>query len=394
MQRLRFPGWTAPAIDWLIVAVLTAGAQIQIWFQPQDLSMPLRGSRVANAVLFLLMIVPLGWRRRAPLSVLAIVMGSTVVGFYALYDLASQVHPDPFLPFLLAIYSVAAHADRRRATIGGVLAAAAILAIDAPAMLAGAIPPNDVYGWFLYALAWILGRMLRRRQELAAALQDRAALLERDQEAKARTAVVDERARIARELHDVIAHSLSVIVVQAAAERRVLGQEHATTKEVLGSIEHTGRQALVELRRLLGVIRKTDDRPALRPQPTLAHLDELLAQVRDAGLAVQLHTQGEPVPLPAGVDLSAYRIVQEALTNVLKHAHASCVEVLVCYHPGELELEVTDDGQGQTDEPGGGHGLVGLGERVARYDGTLEAGQRDGGGYRLHACLRFEPVPA
>jgi signal transduction histidine kinase len=393
MRRLRLPGWTAPAIDWLIVAVLTAGAQIQIWLQPQDLSMPMRGPRVANAVLFLLMIVPLGWRRRAPLSVLAIVMGSTVVGFYALYDLASQVHPDPFLPFLLAIYSVAAHADRRRAIIGGLMAAAAILAIDAPAMLAGAIPPNDVYGWFLYALAWTLGRMLRRRQELAAALQDRAALLERDQEAKARSAVVDERARIARELHDVIAHSLSVIVVQAAAERRILGQDHATTKEVLGSIEHTGRQALVELRRLLGVIRKTDDRPALQPQPTLAHLDELLAQVRDAGLAVQLQTKGEPVPLPPGVDLSAYRIVQEALTNVLKHAHASHAEVLVCYHPGELELEISDDGQGLTDGLGG-HGLVGMRERVALYGGALEAGQRDGGGYRLHARLRFEPVPA
>jgi len=393
MRRLRLPGWTAPAIDWLIVLVLVGGAQIQIWLQPQDLSMPMRGPRVANAVLFLLMIVPLGWRRRAPLSVLAIVMGSTVVGFYALYDLASQVHPDPFLPFLLAIYSVAAHADRRRATIGGVLAAAAILAIDAPAMLAGAIPPNDVYGWFLYALAWILGRMLRRRQELAATFQDRAARLEHDQEAKARSAVVDERARIARELHDVIAHSLSVIVVQAAAERRVLGQEHATTKEVLGSIEHTGRQALVELRRLLGVIRKTNDRPALQPQPTLAHLDELLEQVRDAGLAVQLQTKGEPVPLPPGVDLSAYRIVQEALTNVLKHAHASHAEVLVGYHPGELELEISDDGHGPTDGPGG-HGLVGMRERVALYGGTLQAGQRDGGGYRLHARLRFEPVPA
>jgi len=393
MRRLRLPGWTAPAIDWLIVLVLVGGAQIQIWLQPQDLSMPMRGPRVANAVLFLLMIVPLGWRRRAPLSVLAIVMGSTVVGFYALYDLASQVHPDPFLPFLIAIYSVAAHADRRRATIGGVLAAAAILAIDAPAMLAGAIPPNDVYGWFLYALAWILGRMLRRRQELAATFQDRAARLEHDQEAKARSAVVDERARIARELHDVIAHSLSVIVVQAAAERRVLGQEHATTKEVLGSIEHTGRQALVELRRLLGVIRKTNDRPALRPQPTLAHLDELLEQVRDAGLAVQLQTKGEPVPLPPGVDLSAYRIVQEALTNVLKHAHASHAEVLVGYHPGELELEISDDGHGPTDGPGG-HGLVGMRERVALYGGTLQAGQRDGGGYRLHARLRFEPVPA
>jgi hypothetical protein len=148
MRRLRLPGWTAPAIDWLIVAVLAAGAQIQIWFQPQDLSMPLRGPRVANAVLFLLMIVPLGWRRRAPLLVLAIVMASTVVGFYALYDLASQVHPDPFLPFLLAIYSVAAHADRRRATIGGLLAAAAILAIDAPAMLgpARSLPTMSTVG--------------------------------------------------------------------------------------------------------------------------------------------------------------------------------------------------------------------------------------------------------
>ena len=355
--------------------------------------MPLRGPRVANAVLFLLMIVPLGWRRRAPLSVLAIVMGSTVVGFYALYDLASQVHPDPFLPFLLAIYSVAAHADRRRAVIGGLLAAAAILAIDAPVLLAGAVP-NDVYAWLLYGLAWILGRALRRRQDLAAALQDRAALLEHDQEAKARSAVADERARIARELHDVIAHSLSVIVVQAAAERRILGQDHATTKEVLGSIEHTGRQALVELRRLLGVIRKTDQPPALRPQPTLARLDELLAQVRDAGLAVQLQTQGEPVPLPPGVDLSAYRIVQEALTNVLKHANARHAEVLVCYHPGELELEVSDDGHGPTNGSGGGHGLVGMGERVALYGGALEAGRRDGGGYRLHARLRFEPVPA
>jgi signal transduction histidine kinase len=391
MRRLRLPGWTAPAIDWLIVAVLTAGAQYQIWVQPVDLR--LQGSRVANAVLFVLMVVPLGWRRRAPLSVLAIVMGSTVVGFYALYDPASQAHPDPFLPFLLAIYSVAAHADRRHGAIGGVLAAAAILAIDAPVLLAGAVP-DDVYAWLLYGLAWILGRALRRRQDLAAALQDRAARLEHEQEAKARSAVADERARIARELHDVIAHSLSVIVVQAAAERRVLGQEHATTKEVLGSIEHTGRQALVELRRLLGVIRKTDDRPTLQPQPTLAHLDELLAQVREAGLAVQLQTKGEPVPLPPGVDLSAYRIVQEALTNVLKHADASHAEVLVGYHPGELELEVSDDGHGPTNGSGGGHGLVGMRERVALYGGALEAGRRDGGGYRLHARLRFEPVPA
>jgi signal transduction histidine kinase len=390
MRRVRLPRWTEPAIDWLIVLVLVGGAQYQIWVQPLD--QRLQGSRVANAVLFLLMVVPLGWRRRAPLPVLAIVLGSTVVGFYALYDPASQAHPDPFLPFLIAIYSVAAHADRRHAAVGAAMAAGAILAIDAPVLLAGVVP-NDIYAWLLYALAWILGRALRHRQDLAATLQHRAARLEHDQEAKARSAVADERARIARELHDVIAHSLSVIVVQAAAERRVLGPEHTTTKEVLGSIEHTGRQALVELRRLLGVIRKTDDRPTLRPQPTLAHLDELLAQVRETGLMVELRTEGAPVPLPPGVDLSAYRIVQEALTNVLKHADASHAEVLVCYHPGELELEVNDDGRGPTDGPGG-HGLVGMRERVALYGGALEAGRRDDGGYRLHARLRFEPVPA
>jgi len=357
------------------------------------LDLHLQGSRVANAVLLVLMIVPLGWRRRAPLPVLAIVVGSTVVGFYVLYDPASQTHPDPFLPFLIAIYSVAVYTDQRRATVGAALAAVAILAIDAPALLAGSVP-NDVYAWLLYALAWILGRALRHRQDLAAALEHRATRLELDQEAKARSAVTEERSRIARELHDVIAHSLSVIVVQAAAERRVLGQEHATTKEVLGSIEHTGRQALVELRRLLGVIRKTDEGPTLRPQPTLEHLDELIEQVREAGLVVQLRIQGEPVPLPPGVDLSAYRIVQEALTNVLKHADATRAEVLVGYHTSELELEVSDDGRGPVGAAGGGHGLVGMRERVALYGGVLEAGRRDGGGYRLHARLRFEPVPA
>ncbi len=391
MRRLRLPRWTEPAIDWLIVLVLAGGAQYQIWVQPLDLH--LQGSRMANAVLFLLMVVPLGWRRRAPLPVLAIVVGSTVVGFYVLYDPASQTHPDPFLPFLIAIYSVAVYTDQRRATVGAALAAVAILAIDAPALLAGSVP-NDVYAWLLYALAWILGRALRHRQDLAAALEHRATRLELDQEAKARSAVTEERSRIARELHDVIAHSLSVIVVQAAAERRVLGQEHATTKEVLGSIEHTGRQALVELRRLLGVIRKTDEGPTLRPQPTLEHLDELIEQVREAGLVVQLRIQGEPVPLPPGVDLSAYRIVQEALTNVLKHADATRAEVLVGYHTSELELEVSDDGRGPVGAAGGGHGLVGMRERVALYGGVLEAGRRDGGGYRLHARLRFEPVPA
>src|SRR5207249_2705156 len=183
----------------------------------------------------------------------------------------------------------------------------------------------------------------------------------------------EERAGIARELHDIVAHSVSVMVVQAGAERRVLDQRQASTREVLLSIEQTGRQALAEMRRLLGMLRKDDEELALAPQPSMAHMELLVEQIRDAGMPVELRVEGEPVPLPPGVDLSAYRIVQEALTNALKHAGPARATVTVRYEEHELKLEIADSGRGHADGSGGGHGLIGMRERVALYGGEMDA---------------------
>jgi signal transduction histidine kinase len=214
----------------------------------------------------------------------------------------------------------------------------------------------------------------------------RAQLAERERDLAAREAVVEERARIARELHDAIAHSVSLIVIQAGAERRVL-DEGDSTREVLETIEHTGREALTEMRRLVGMLR-TDAGEPLAPQPALDDLPRLLEQVRASGLAVELHVEGDRRELPVGVELSAYRIVQEALTNALKHADGTQAVVHVRYGPDALELEIVDDGAASaTSAAGGGHGLVGMRERVALYGGRLDAGRRAAGGYGVRVLL-------
>jgi signal transduction histidine kinase len=228
--------------------------------------------------------------------------------------------------------------------------------------------------------------------------------------------VAEERGRIARELHDVVAHSVSVMVVQAGAARRTMAASPDQATTALGQIESTGRQALVELRRLLGLLRDGDrgDGAALTPQPGLEHLESLAAAAREAGLPVEVTVEGEPRPLPAGVDLSAYRIVQEALTNSLKHAGPARARVRVCYGREALEVQVTDDGRGERSaarageglvvvtigpdgvlelpgrRDGGGHGLIGMRERVALFGGTLEAGADPGGGYRVAARLPLD----
>jgi signal transduction histidine kinase len=199
--------------------------------------------------------------------------------------------------------------------------------------------------------------------------------------------VAEERARIARELHDVVAHSISVMVVQAGAERRALRDDRAETREVLETIETTGRQTLAEMRRLLGMLRRSDDEIELAPQPGMEHVDALVDQVREAGLPVTLDVEGRRVPLPAGVDLSAYRIVQEALTNALKHAGPASARVTVRYGDGELELDIVDDGAGAVNGNGGGHGLIGMRERVTMFGGDLDAGARREGGYAVRARL-------
>jgi signal transduction histidine kinase len=210
---------------------------------------------------------------------------------------------------------------------------------------------------------------------------------ERERDLAAREAVVEERARIARELHDAIAHNVSMMVLQAGAERRVLGADRSSTGEVLETIEHVGRGALTEMRRLVGMLRSDAPDP-LAPQPGLAELELLVAQVRDAGLPVELHVEGERRELPVGIELSAYRIVQEALTNALKHAGDASATVTVRYGADSLELEIVDDGAaGQPAAAGGGHGLVGMRERVALYGGRLDAGRRVSGGFGVRVLL-------
>ena len=310
-------------------------------------------------------------RRRAPLVALvagvAVIVLSNQVG-WPLADTATFL-----FGFAVALYSTGRYADGRAAVIGAVVVAAALpLAVIEPGQ-PFSLADSAFIAIFIVG-PWVGGRVVRRRQLRERGLQARAVALERDRDATAREAVIEERARIARELHDVVGHAVSVMLLQARGGRRLLASEPDETRRALDAIDHAGEQALVEMRRLLGVLRETDEEPALAPRPSLARIDELAAEVTGAGLPVQVTVEGEPFELPPGIDVSAYRIVQEALTNTLKHAGPARARVLVRYAPDELELEVLDDGPGTANGGGPGHGLAGLRERVTIYGGELEAG--------------------
>jgi signal transduction histidine kinase len=286
---------------------------------------------------------------------------------------------------IVAIYSVAAYVPARRA-IAGLLF---VLGVFGVGMVIEGKPEDILFVGVICGGVWGTGRLAYARQETADAMADRAAIAEREREERARAAVAEERARIARELHDVVAHSISVMVVQAGAERRALGDERPETAEVLATIEQTGRGTLAEMRRLLGMLRRSDDEIELAPQPSMEHIDRLVEQVREAGLPVALDIEGDRVPLAAGVDLSAYRIVQEALTNALKHAGPASARVTVRYGRDDLELEIVDDGSGPANGngDGSGHGLIGMRERVHLFGGNVAAGARREGGYAVRARL-------
>jgi signal transduction histidine kinase len=241
-----------------------------------------------------------------------------------------------------------------------------------------------------FVVAWVAGYALRERAEQAEAAEERASHAEREREAAARVAVAEERARIARELHDIVAHAVSVMVLQVGAVRHKLPHTLEENRDALGRVEQAGRTALAEMRRLLGAMRRDGDGVELAPQPGLDGLDSLLEDVGRAGLPVRLHVDGDALPLPRAIDLSAYRIVQEGLTNSLKHARASHADVTVRYRPDELELEVVDDGAGSAPSDGLGHGLVGIGERVKIYGGEMSAGTAPQGGFVLSARLPLD----
>jgi signal transduction histidine kinase len=245
-------------------------------------------------------------------------------------------------------------------------------------------------------IAWVLGDSMRYRRGYYAALEERAARLEREWDAQAQIAAATERARIARELHDVIAHNVSVMVVQADGAGYALDSNPAQARQALQAISRTGRQALSEMRRLLGLLRSGDSRTGMAPQPGLGQLRELVEQARTAGMSVSLTLDGPPRPLPEGAELAAYRVVQESLTNTRKHAGlAAAASVTLCYTDDELVVQVSDNGRGAAAHgDGAGHGLAGMRERVGMYDGTVTAGPLPQGGYQVTARIPAMPALA
>jgi signal transduction histidine kinase len=336
-----------------------------------------------------IVVLPLLFRRRfpfgAPASVWLIAAASSFV------DGRLVVFPvSVYIVGMVAAYLLGNLPDNVHAWVGlvVVLAAITIIVVNNPDRAAGdfALPA-------LFTVVWLAGFALRARAARAEAAEERAIRLEQARDQDARQAIAEERARIARELHDVIAHSVSVMTVQTSAVRRLLTDGQAKEREALLTVEQTGREALTEMRRLVGVLR-TDDQesPALTPQPSLAEVGALVARTQESGLPVDLRVEGEPVRLPASIDLTAYRLVQEGLTNAIKHASAQHAEVHVRYAAAYVEVEVIDDGRGINGHGnGGGHGLVGMRERVSIYGGDLDVGPRAEGGFRLHARL---PVQA
>ena len=251
----------------------------------------------------------------------------------------------------------------------------------------GHSPGELVFIPLLFGIAWLAGFALNARAEQADAAEARAAQAERERETAARIAVAEERARIARELHDIVAHAVSVMVLQVGAVRHKLPDELADESGALRGVEQAGRTALAEMRRLLSAMRRDGDDLELAPQPGLGGVGALVAEIGRAGLPVTLHVEGEAAPLPRAIDLSAYRIVQEGLTNALKHARAHRADVTLRYAPDELQIEVRDDGTGGGASNGPGYGLVGVGERVKIYGGTMTAGAAPDGGFVLGARL-------
>ena len=342
--------------------------------------------------LVLLQTVPLAWRRKAPILVLSVI---TTAMF--LHSLLGYFHSFAAFGFLVAVYTVASYRNRRTSIPAGIASAMVILLM----LMTGTEPlePDGVFAELLVVgAAWFLGDSIRIRRGQLIQLEDRAALLEREREERAQQAVAQERRVIARELHDVVAHNVSVIVAQAGAAQRVIASQPEEGSAALHAIERIGREALVEMRRLMGLLRKETDGVAARsPQPGMNNLEGLVAQVRKTGTPITLSIQGEPRPLSAGLDLSAFRIIQEALTNILKHAGHARAEVVARYGESRLELTISDDGS----DPAGhrirsgseNYGHLGMRERVALFGGELRVGARPDGGYQVMASLPLDPEP-
>lgn len=393
-MRERLAAWSPPRVDprvfdAVLTAVFVVLSQLDVWAPWGDNGgqTHLGGPAWLNSALLLVAVAPMLWRRRAPLLTAGALAGGIVVDVVFVSSTAPFI--GAYIPVLITAYSLAAYASPLwRDLTGLALLFGAVIAVAIAVPELGSVG-DLAFNLLVLLCAWALGRVAWRTRRDAKALSRRAEDLERAREREAREAVELERGRIARELHDVIAHSVSLMGVQAAAAEQVLALEPERAREPLRAIQATAREAVDELRRLLGVLRETQGDGGLSPQPGLAALDSLAAQMRAAGLPVELRIEGTGASgLSPGIELSAYRIVQEALTNTLKHAGGAPATVVVRHLPDELEIEVTDRGGGGADGNGKvGHGLIGMRERVALYGGAVSTGKAADGGYRVRASL-------
>lgn len=374
-----------PAQDALLAGGIAVAAQVETWGSDTFTA------KIPMALLALAITVPVAWRRRAPIAVLGIGLLSGIA-FGQQWPTVEPIYQ--IIALLVVCYSVGAYAS----LAAGLASVVVVVALYVTGAILdefrnpGQHGPADVGMLaFLVTGAWLVGRLVERRAGQAAKMTERAERLERDREQQEAAALARERARIARELHDVIAHSVSVMVIQAGAAEQLLTSNPPQARESLQSVQELGRSTVDELRRMLGILREDRHEVQLQPQPGMAGLPGLIRQLREAGLPVELRVEGDEVALPPGIDLSAFRIVQEALTNTLKHAQPARACVVVRYSTGVLNLEIVDDGAPRTH--GGdrhGHGLVGMRERTALYGGVFVAGPRPGGGYAVHARIPVE----
>jgi signal transduction histidine kinase len=363
--------------DRLLALTLVAGVVIQAW-----LTFGVRGGdairprdALALVVAFLLA-ASLAWRRRAPLLVLALAIAAAAVSVTEPIDAPLAL----VIAMTIATYSVGANATGRAAVLGGI-GVAVLVGVAVAKDLGPDQDINDVaVPVLILGTPWLAGLSLRSRREREVALEGLRV-------EHANAAVADERARIARDLHDAVAHSIGVIILQARGARRTFRSDPDAAMEALDAIETTGTAALAEMRGLVGVLRDDGQPKVLTPPPSLRHVGSLVATVREAGLPVDLSIEGTPVGLPAGMDASAYRIVQEALTNALAHAGPATANVVIRYGPEDLDLEIGDTGVGPRDLNAEGHGLTGMRQRVSFHDGRLEVGPRPGGGFLVRASL-------
>jgi signal transduction histidine kinase len=380
---LRVPLRRPTSVDAALALLFAAGAQLEVW------AGGIPGPPAAKLTLALLTTVPLAWRTVAPVAVVVVTTG----GYALAVVLGVPAHEAlvPLLAPLVAIYSLGAHGSVPGIVAGG---GAALVAYSvANVWGAGAEASDVVLDAAGVLVALMVGGAVRVMGFETDLLEARTSQLERERDEKAQAAVAEERARIARELHDVIGHSISVMGVQAGAVRRLLAPEQAREREALLAVERVGRDAVEEMQRLLGFLRSNGERLSPGTPLTRQRVDDLVAEMRRAGLEVDLHVDGQLDDLSAGRALAGYRILQEALTNVLRHAPGAHVSASLRRTAAELQIEVADDGGARpgTRTGGGGQGLVGMRERAALYGGTLEAGPRADRGFMVLARLPAGP---